>query len=114
MRKPSLIFSLACVLLAGCLPSSDEQASAQTGAAPNATAAPLPAASAVAWEPKLVTTDELKAKLDAKEALTVYDVRAQESWETEHITGSKSLPWAKLEERKQALSRTTPIVLYCA
>lgn len=114
-KKQALVLAMACALLAGCFPSADEQARPQTaGNAPNATSAPLPVASMAAWEPTLISTDDLKARMDAKDALTVYDVRAQESWEMEHITGSKSMPWARMEERKGELSKSTPIVLYCA
>ena len=105
---------LACALLTGCIPSGEEQARPQTGNAPNTSPAPLPQASIAAWDPTVITTDELKAKLDAKEKLTIYDVRAEESWQAEHITGSKSLPWARLEDKKGELSKSEPIVLYCA
>jgi hydroxyacylglutathione hydrolase len=46
--------------------------------------------------------------------MVIYDVRAFESWEAEHIEGSKSLPWGKLEDDVKKLPRDKPLVLYCA
>lgn len=114
MLKSRLAAALACILLSGCFPGDDEQARPQTGNAPNATAAPLPAASIATWVPVTISTNDLKTRMDAKEVFAIYDVRARESWAAEHITGSESMPWAGLEERKKAIPKDRPIVLYCA
>lgn len=113
MSTPRTAIVLACLLLTGCFQEGDQQAP-QTQRDPVATAAPLPQLSVAPWEPTIITTDALKERLDAGEAMDLYDVRSRESYDTEHITGSRSLPWAKLETQVKSLSKARPIVLYCA
>jgi len=60
-----------------------------------------------------VSARELKRKMDAREPLTLVDVR--ESWEYEiaQITGSKLIPLGELEERLAEIPRERIIVVQC-
>ena len=60
-----------------------------------------------------VSVQELKRKMDARERLTLVDVR--ESWEYDiaQITGSRLIPLGELEERLRELPREGILVIQC-
>jgi molybdopterin/thiamine biosynthesis adenylyltransferase/rhodanese-related sulfurtransferase len=60
-----------------------------------------------------VSVQELKRKMDARERLTLVDVR--ESWEYDiaQITGSRLIPLGELEERLSELPREGILVIQC-
>jgi len=111
-----LIASLTLACLTGCIPSSsgDGQSQPDTGDRPNANPAPLPVAEKPLYQAPLISTDDLRKRLTAKEKLVVADVRSTRAFDQEHIAGSVSLPWAELGSRHQTFSKDDTIVLYCA
>ena len=59
-----------------------------------------------------ITVPELKAKLDAGEAV-VFDVRVQEAYAQQHIAGAISMPQDQVEARVAELPTDKLAVFYC-
>lgn len=61
-----------------------------------------------------ITPEQLKQKLDAKEELTVLDVREPWEFDTAHIAGSKLIPMNEIPARvNQELDPEDHIVVMC-
>lgn len=60
-----------------------------------------------------VSVQELKRKMDAREPLTLIDVREPWEYDIAKINGSKLVPLGELEERLTELSREGVLVLQC-
>jgi sulfur-carrier protein adenylyltransferase/sulfurtransferase len=60
-----------------------------------------------------VTVQELKRKMDAREALTLVDVREPWEYDIAQITGSRLIPLGELEERLTELPREGMLVIQC-
>jgi sulfur-carrier protein adenylyltransferase/sulfurtransferase len=60
-----------------------------------------------------VTAQELKQKMDAREALTLVDVREPWEYDIAQITGSRLIPLGELEERLAELPREGILVIQC-
>lgn len=65
-------------------------------------------------EPAYITVEELKTKMDNKEDVHVFDVRSKSAYDTEHITGAKSIPLAEVPDRYKEVPREGEVVLYCS
>ncbi|WP_017726112.1 sulfurtransferase TusA family protein [Halalkalibacterium ligniniphilum] len=63
--------------------------------------------------PHVVNNEALQAKLDAKESITVLDVRESAEFAFNHIPGAKSIPLGELEERQQELNAEDTIYVVC-
>jgi molybdopterin/thiamine biosynthesis adenylyltransferase/rhodanese-related sulfurtransferase len=65
---------------------------------------------------KTVQLAEMKRRLDAKEPMTLVDVREKEEFRAGFIPGAISMPRAYLEQQFEAKlpDKNAPIVLYCA
>src|ERR1700690_1085438 len=65
---------------------------------------------------KQVPLEELKRRLDAREKLTLVDVREKDEWRSGYIPGAISVPRGFLEiQAEQKLpDKNAPIVAYCA
>lgn len=74
--------------------------------------APSVVAQAPAEEAKRVTVDEVRKMLDAGKAV-IYDTRAKEAYEQEHIKGSLSMPFGEVANRVGELPKDKTIVFYC-
>jgi len=65
-----------------------------------------------------ITTEELKAKMDAGEVLHLVDVLAPESFATWHVPGAKNIPFGPefLEalEKETGADKATEVILYCS
>jgi 3-mercaptopyruvate sulfurtransferase SseA len=59
-----------------------------------------------------INPHELKAVLDAGEAVSVVDTRTREQFEQRHIAGAISVPSDEVEERYGELPRAEDIVFY--
>ena len=66
-------------------------------------------------EPKRITVEELKRRMDAGERLAILDNRAQEAWEKSavQIPGSLRVPPDELEKHLQEIPQGAAIVTYC-
>ena len=62
----------------------------------------------------LMTVQELKAKLDKAESLTVLDVRAQDEWEAGHIAGAKHIYVGHIEQKLSELAQDSPVAVVCS
>lgn len=64
---------------------------------------------------KEISPQELKAKLDAKEAITIIDVRELCEWQAAFIPMSINIPRGLLEFKvdKKVADKNSPIVIYC-
>jgi sulfur-carrier protein adenylyltransferase/sulfurtransferase len=60
-----------------------------------------------------ITPRELKARLDAGEAIHIIDVREPQEWELGHIPGAELVPLDTFLARMNELDSAQPIVLYC-
>jgi sulfur-carrier protein adenylyltransferase/sulfurtransferase len=65
---------------------------------------------------KQVSLDELKRRLEAREKLTLLDVREKDEWRAGYIPGAVNIPRGFLEiQAEQKLpDKSAPIVAYCA
>lgn len=61
-----------------------------------------------------ITLDELRGLLASPRRVVVIDTRSRAEYEAAHIPGAISMPYAEVDARYRELSRTTPIVTYCA
>jgi rhodanese-related sulfurtransferase len=61
-----------------------------------------------------ITINELKARLDAREAVTILDVREPWEYDTARIDGSRHIPMADVPARaNQELDREAHVVVIC-
>jgi 3-mercaptopyruvate sulfurtransferase SseA len=113
----------AAALFAACTANDtagDSQASSSTThaagkAATDAQAAkpsPSVVAQATPEEARRVTVDEVRKMLDAGKAV-IYDTRAKEAYEQEHIKGSLSMPYGEVAQRAGELPKDKTVVFYC-
>jgi molybdopterin/thiamine biosynthesis adenylyltransferase/rhodanese-related sulfurtransferase len=63
--------------------------------------------------PASLTVRQLKAKLEAGEALQLIDVREPAEHEIAHIDSARLIPVAQLETRHAEITSDTPVVLFC-
>ena len=67
---------------------------------------------------KVITTEELKKKLDGGAQVSLLDVLMENSYEGRHIPGAKSIPYGAdfLEkfEKENSVSKDAEIIVYCA
>jgi rhodanese-related sulfurtransferase/TusA-related sulfurtransferase len=63
--------------------------------------------------PHTVNLEELRAKVDGDEKMTVLDVREPAEYAFGHIPGAKSIPLGELEERMKELNRDDEIYVIC-
>ena len=59
-----------------------------------------------------VTAAELQAMLEDGRAV-VYDTRPKDSYDTEHVQGSLSMPFTEVEKRAGELPQDKTLVFYC-
>ena len=60
-----------------------------------------------------ITVEELKAKRDRGDSLTLVDVREPHEWAISDLKGSVKIPLATLPQRLEELSPESEIVVYC-
>ena len=65
---------------------------------------------------RTISTKELKAKLDSKQAITVVETLAPERFREAHIPGALNLPPERVKELAQQLlpNKDAEIVTYCS
>jgi rhodanese-related sulfurtransferase/TusA-related sulfurtransferase len=63
--------------------------------------------------PNVVTNEELQAKIENHETITIVDVRESAEYAFGHILGAKSIPLAELEARMGELNPTNVIYVVC-
>lgn len=97
-----LIVSLAVVSLSACQDKPSSASSAPGSAAP----------AAAVKAPRAVMGTEAKAAI-AKGA-TLVDVRTVEEFAELHIPGAVNIPLDELFDRKSAIPKDRPVVVYCA
>ncbi len=93
-------------------PAGDSGASHAATKPTTAQPAPSVVAQAPAEDAKRVTVDEVRKMLDAGKAV-IYDTRAKEAYEQEHIKGSLSMPFGEVANRLGELPKDKTIVFYC-
>ncbi len=115
---------LTLLLLAACSPSTVQPTAGQAASAAPTTAAPAPTPRPSDGETPMVATiasradvpritiQELKAKLDAGQAV-VFDARRQLDYAKKHIAGSISLPQGDVAARLAELPSDKLAVFYC-
>jgi rhodanese-related sulfurtransferase len=66
-------------------------------------------------EPKRITVEELKRRMDSGERLAILDNRAQEAWEKSdvQIPGSLRVPPDEAGKHLQEIPQGAAIVTYC-
>lgn len=60
-----------------------------------------------------ISVEDLKAKLDRKEAFILLDVRQPEEYEAARIEGSKLIPLGELPNRFSELDKASKLVVHC-
>jgi hypothetical protein len=93
-------------------PGADSGASHAATKPTAAQPAPSVVAQAPAEDAKRVTVDEVRKMLDAGKAV-IYDTRAKEAYEQEHIKGSLSMPFGEVANHVGELPKDKTIVFYC-
>jgi rhodanese-related sulfurtransferase/TusA-related sulfurtransferase len=63
--------------------------------------------------PNVVTNEELQAKLENHETITIVDVRESAEYAFGHIPGAKSIPLGELEARMGELNPTDVVYVVC-
>lgn len=63
--------------------------------------------------PHTIQNDELQKKVEAKENITVLDVREPAEYSFGHILGAKSIPLGELENRMDELDKKSEIHIVC-
>jgi 3-mercaptopyruvate sulfurtransferase SseA len=92
---------------AGNSHAASDSGATHAAAKPTAQQQPAPAEDA-----RRVTVDELRKMLDAGDTV-VYDTRAKEAYEQEHIKGSLSMPFNEVDARSGELPKGKSLVFYC-
>ncbi len=66
-------------------------------------------------EPKRITPEELKRRLDAGERVVILDDRAPDAWQKSdvQIPGSWRVPPDQVEQHLQEISKGAAIATYC-
>jgi rhodanese-related sulfurtransferase len=66
-------------------------------------------------EPKRITVEELKRRMDSGERLVILDSRGQEAWEKSdvQIPGSLRVPPDEVEKHLQEIPWGAAVVTYC-
>ena len=59
-----------------------------------------------------MTVDQVKARLDLRQAVTFIDVRPREQYDALHIRGARNIPVDELQGRLADVSRQEFLVLY--
>lgn len=95
MNTKTLYGLLALLVLAAC----------QGAAGPAAIAGPA--------DVPRITPQELKAQLDAGEAVIVADARSLEAFEMRHIAGAISVPLFEIADHLDELPHRAHVVFYC-
>ena len=80
------------------------------------------ATTAIAQEPakpaeiERITVEELKAKIEKKEPVTIIDARSNDSYGSsdKKIKGAVRMTSEDVKQRSKALPRDTEVVVYCA
>lgn len=62
---------------------------------------------------QVIQNDEVQQKLEAKEDVTIIDVREQAEFSFGHIPGAISIPIGELEERMSELNKESEILVVC-
>ncbi len=60
-----------------------------------------------------INVRDLKTKLDAREPITLVDVRQPEEFKSGHVAGARSLPLPTLANRLGELTKDAPIYCIC-
>jgi 3-mercaptopyruvate sulfurtransferase SseA len=105
---PFLLVVISALILAACT-SKDGSSTAN----PNAIKTTPSSQSVYADGIARVTIPELEELLKKNQAVVI-DVRNQESFDQEHIPGSKLIPEAEIVARSSELPRDKMIVTYCS
>jgi rhodanese-related sulfurtransferase/TusA-related sulfurtransferase len=63
--------------------------------------------------PNVVTNEELQAKIENHETITIVDVRESAEYAFGHIPGAKSIPLGELEARMGELNPTDVVYVVC-
>lgn len=65
---------------------------------------------------EIISTADLKARLDRKEPLTIVEVQSAGSYQRGHLPGAINLPPTEFEARAQEClpDRSAQIVVYCS
>jgi len=101
---------LTLLLLAACSPTTTVQPT--TDQAVSASETPIVATITSSADVPRITAQELKAKLDAGQAV-VFDARRQTSYAQRHIAGAISLPQNEVAARLAELPTDKLAVFYC-
>ena len=62
---------------------------------------------------KLITTEELKRKIDSGEDITIIDARVSGQYQKSHVEGAINLPQEKIREEADTLDKEKVTVTYC-
>lgn len=68
---------------------------------------------AIAKDRKLITADELSAKIDAGEQMSIIDVRSPKQYEESHIENAVNIPQEKVRSNIKYLDKEKLTVTYC-
>jgi len=79
--------------------------------APGHAASQEPASAAA--QPRELTAQQLKARLDAGEDLTLLDIREPFEWALSRLPGAQYLPLSELHLRWREIPRDRPVVVFC-
>jgi rhodanese-related sulfurtransferase len=65
---------------------------------------------------KMINREQLKEKLDNKEAMTIIEALPQRFFDAEHLPGAINIPHDEIQARASAMlpDKTAFIVVYCA
>lgn len=106
----------AAAVIFGACKAEDIAGSSQaaSNAPQNSTAKPAPSvvAQATPEEARRVTVEEVKKMLDAGKAV-IYDTRAKDAYNTEHIKGALSMPFDQVAAHVGELPKDKTVVFYC-
>ncbi len=62
---------------------------------------------------QLISAEQVKRLLDARERLTLIDLRPGAGFGKGHLPGARSVPLSELRERASEVPRTGRVILYC-
>lgn len=93
------------VLAAGCSPTATPPAPTPAPSVLVTLSTPVPV-------PTLSAT-ELKAMLDRKDPVVIYDARSRDEYNLSHLPGAQALPMEDLEKEIPSIPRDRLVVLYC-
>jgi rhodanese-related sulfurtransferase len=61
----------------------------------------------------LITVEQVKRFLDAREKLTLVDLRPAADFKQKRLPGARSIPLAELKQRLSEIPRAGRVILYC-